>query len=157
MVAIKLYQPEEIVLNYFKTWGYTSPDVLSKMTASFLKEHKDSLSMDEILASLNKVAYQTAEQIMGKATLPHDQQVAYFKMIFLAENLAEKYQLFMPLTAKAIADLKDVYASHAIKTSPTLVKSVMVPQKIKVYKPFLPVKKALLGLVRKVKKYVTKQ
>lgn len=156
MVAIKLYQPEEIVLNYFKTWGYTSPEVLSQMAAHFLMEHKDFLSMDEILISLNKIAATVAEQVMGKPTLPIEQQVAYFKMVFLSESLAGKCSLFMPLTQKAVDEMKKVYAFHTMQTSPSLVKSVMVPQKIKVYKPLLPLKKALLDLGRKVKKYVTK-
>lgn len=156
MVAIKLYQPEEIVLNYFKTWGYIGPDVLSQMATYFLTENKDSLSMDEILIRLNKTAASVAEQVMGKPTLPIEQQVAYFKMVFLSEGLAQKYPLFMPMTQKALDDLKKVYAAHTMQTSPTLVKSVMVPQKIKVYKPLLPLKKALIDLGRKVKKYVAK-
>lgn len=156
MVAIRLYQPEEVVLNYFKTWGFESPDVLSDMTTSFLEKHKDTLSMDEILIQLNERAFEVSGRVFGVTHLPKEQQVAYFKMIFLSENLAKKFHIFTSLSAVEATALKKIYAEHVFQTSPSLAKSVMIPQKIKVYKPLLPLKKAILDLVRKVKKYVHK-
>lgn len=156
MVAIRLYQPEEVVLNYFKTWGFESPDVLSHMTSSFLDEHKNTLSMDEILVQLNERAFEVSGRVLGATSLSKEQQIAYFKMIFLAEGLAKKVHIFTSFSSVEATALKKIYAEHIFQTSPSLSRSVMIPQKIKVYKPLLPLKKALLDLVRKVKKYVYK-
>lgn len=155
MVAIKLYQPEELILNYFKSWGYKSPDILARMTDSFLKTHKDQLSMEEIWVALDEAAYQASQQIFGKTALSKASQTAYLKMLFLSVELPE-INLFKHLSHEDVKKVQQAFAVNLYQVAPTLAESPMIPQKIKIYKPLLPVKKWYKHAVKKVKSYVQK-
>lgn len=156
MVAIKLYQPESLVLNYFKSYGYKNAKTLSRMVSDFMTSHSDELTMDIILSRLDEKVYALSRQVLGRTTLNKDQQIGYFKMIFVLDNLSDEYAIFGQISDEMIKRLQKHYQKHIMQAAPQLAQSIMIPQKIKVYKPLLPLKKWFLDMKKKVKNYARK-
>lgn len=151
MTGLKLFQPHELVVNYFKSFGLNDDISLQKTARTFLTEHSDLKESDQIWNALDEMAYKVSLEMIGETHLSKTEQLGYFKMLCLSIDL-KGVNIFDKLSKTRVQVLKDHFAACTFKAAPTTCQSIMIPQKIKVYKPLLPIKKWVKHVV-KGKKY----
>lgn len=147
MTVIKLFCPRELVIGYFKSFGIDDQAVLQKMADAFLKSHNTD-DAAHLFAALDDKAYMSAILILGHTHLTKSELIGYFKMLCLISGVND-VNFFEKMTKDKLQKLKKHFSSLHFQGTPTLSPSKMVPQKIKVYKPLLPLKKHIKHLFKR--------
>lgn len=154
MVVLKLFCPRELVIGYFKSFGIDDQEALQKMVDVFLKSHNTD-DAAHLFGALDDMAYHAAVSILGHTHLAKSELIGYFKMLCLSSGLKD-VNFFEKMTKDKLQKLKRHFSSLHLQGAPTLSPSKMVAQKIKVYKPLLPLKKRIKHLFKRGGRHVRK-
>lgn len=155
MAVLKLYSPHELAVQYFKSFGMTNDAVLQKAADDFLRTFGTADDADVLFDALDELAYKSAAAVLGQNHLGKSELIGYFKMLCLSSGLKD-VNFFEKMNEDEFQELKKRFSALQMQGAPTLCPSEMVPQKIKVYKPLLPLKKRLKHLFKRGKKHVRK-
>ncbi len=132
MVAIKLYQPEDLIKSYALSWHIDSAATVSALSEKISKEVK---SFDELLNWLDNYLLSQLKSIKKDKSLSDEQFLALVKVVYLQHELYQDFSIFDIASATEDKLIKLQEAMSEYKFLPEK-KVVMPEQKIKVYNPF---------------------
>ena len=155
MVVIKLFSPRELVIGYYKSFGITNELALQKMADEFLKTRVQLTEAEKLFEALDEKSYKTAVSILGHTRLSKSEFIGYFKMLCLSLGTNE-INFFETMPPETLKKIREQFSALNLNGTQTLNPSKMVPQKIKVYKPLLPLKKRIKHLFKRGGRHVRK-
>lgn len=154
MGSIKFYTIEDWVNAYLKEWGYDSPALASAIVEKLQKE-KGNLHPDDVSKLLDGHIQSYLDNILPETGLPATQRLNYFKMVFLAQKLYEKINLFDEISNEDEKMLIACFHQQLFQAAPDLIRADMFRQSIKTFHPVWKIKKTLAKGVKLVVKSVS--
>ncbi len=148
MAGIKLYRAEEVVREYVYSWRIKDEETIAAMQ-NLMKEHSDSLQ--SILTCLEQYVQSQISGFAFASSLPAEQALALAKLIYLQEKLYQKVNIFIPGNRKNDLEqlLNQCWHRYAL---PATHPSVMAPQAIRIYNPFMRLKFFIQRMIQHVRK-----
>ncbi len=132
MVALKLYQPEDLIKSYALSWHVDAPATILALSDEATKEIK---SLDELLDWLDNYLLSQLKVIKKDKSLSDEQFLALVKVVYLQHELYQDFNIFDIASATEDKLIKLQEAMSEYKFLPEK-KVVMPEQKIKVCNPF---------------------
>ncbi len=132
MVAIKLYQPEDLIKSYVSSWHIDSATTISALSDEAAKDVK---SLDELLDWLDNYLLSRLMPIKKDKILSDGQFLALVKVVYLQHELYQDFNIFdiAAVTEDKLIKLQEAMSEYKFLPEK---KVVMPEQKIKVYNPF---------------------
>lgn len=150
MGSIKLYQTQDWIAAYLKSWGYEPDEALINALLFQMTDHRQSLQIEEISGFLNNYVLNFLNKIIPEICLPAEQKLAYFKMIFLMKKAYLKCQIFSNLSAEQEAYLQACLYNNLYQIVPDILQADMYRQSIKTYHPVWKIKKVIAKGLRRI-------
>lgn len=146
MVGIKVYQTDDILWAYLKSWKTENKKTFDKLKEMSVAECS---SMDKMIKFLEDKAEESITPFIQTLQLPKERTLALAQVIYIEEKIFEEIDIFFPDKKKEELNerLKHFYPKYAL---PTVYPSQMMAQTIRIYNPF----RRFWVFIKKVKHHV---
>ncbi len=148
MGSIKLYQVQDWVRAYLKSWGYTDERLVSLVYERF--SDVDGLQTEDISTLLDNEISELIDFAFVGSVLATEQRLNYFKMMFLMKQAYLRYWLFDEPNETLTLCVKDCLDEKLYQVVPDLLEMDMSPQCIETYRPLHSIKKKLVKGLKKI-------
>lgn len=129
MVAIKIQSLDDIVKAYLQNLGFEGKRLDSAVGMLLMRLGND-YNADNVLSSLDELIYKSAQQIFEKNKLAKEQKIAMFKLCFLLNDGAQKWDVQVLLGDKIDNKIATLMQEKILQVAPPYKFSVMKPQVI---------------------------
>lgn len=149
MEVIKLYQVDDWIKAYLKSWGYDDDKFVQKIYDEIKAKGVKNISPEYVMNYLDSYVMRYLEKNLDM-NLSDVQKLSYFKMIFLMHKVYKKCQLFAELSQEEINFLRSCFEKEKYLITPDIIPANMFRQSIKTFHPIWQIKKVVAKGVQKV-------
>lgn len=149
MDIVKIYQIEDFVKSYLKSWGYQDEVFLDKMITQFKKNRDGDVNIEDVISFFEEKILSYLNE-KWNLTFSKDEKINYFKMLFLLNKGYEKTSIFEKITDEDNLLFQSYLQENSYEIAPDITKSNMLRQSIKTFHPVWKVKKTIVKSVQKI-------
>lgn len=149
MDIVKLYQVDDLIAAYLKSWGYQDEGLVLDIFKEMRKQYAGQITPQDIISFLDGCVLNHLEDKWA-VSLPSIEKLNYFKMIFLLNEGAKKCVLFKKLSPKEETFLQTLFENEKYLIAPDIIPANMFRQSIRTFHPVWKLKKAVVKGVQKI-------
>ncbi len=149
MDIVKLYQVDDWIKSYLKSWGYEDDVLVQKIFANLKEEINKNITPQDVMEFLNNYVLKLIDEIW-ETDLSQIEKLNYFKMMFLVNKGYQKCQLFLDANLETKEFVSKCLETEKYLVTPDIIPANMYRQSIKTFHPIWKLKKAVAKGVQKV-------
>ena len=149
MEVIKLYQVDDWIKAYLKSWGYEDDKLVQKIYDDLKKKNPKNITPECVMNYLDGHVMRYLENNLDM-NLEGVQKLNYFKMIFLMNKAYKKCQIFDQISEEENLFLRRCFEQEKYLITPDIIPANMFRQSIKTFHPIWQIKKAVAKGVQKI-------
>lgn len=147
MVGIKLYQPEEIICNYVKSWGITDDKTISDMQKKLAIPVRKSIH--HLIFDLEKILQNQQQKLFPEIELSPEHLIAVIKMIYLQQKLYNDFNIFSLPQGKKRKNFQEIILDNYKKYQlPVITPAKMPAQSIRVINLYFTIRQKIKKKLR---------
>ncbi len=149
MEILKLYQVDDWIKSYLKSWGYENEMLVQKIFNDLKRQIHKNITPQDVMNFLDNHILMLVDEIW-ETDLRQVEKLNYFKMVFLMDKGYEKCQLFLPNNSDTKNFISSCLERKKYLITPDIIPANMYRQSIKTFHPIWKLKKAVVKGVQKV-------
>lgn len=156
MVGIKLYQPEEIICNYVKSWGITDDKTISDMQKKLANPVRKSIH--HLIFDLEKILQSQQQKLFPEIELSPEYLIAVIKMIYLQQKLYNDFNIFSLPQGKKRKIFQEIILDNYKKYQlPVITPAKMPAQSIRVINLYFTIRQKIKKKLREFHAFFKKK
>lgn len=149
MEVVKLYQVDDWIKAYLKSWGYEDDELVQKIYEELKQKSSKNITPEYVMNYLDTYVTNYLDSNLDIA-LTGVQKLNYFKMIFLINKAYKKCQIFDQISEEENLFLRSCFEKEKYLITPDIIPANMFRQSIKTFHPIWQIKKAVAKSVQKI-------